>query len=419
MSRATGSDRAHLRLLVDLGAERIAASLRRPTPRLVLGAALPVVVLGSALWTLGRVGVPNATGAAGGMTLGLLVAGAISFLAYGVLFGGSDGLFLRQVGTSGSALYVERGLRLALVGGSAAGALVVPFLAAGERPEPALWIGLSSAFFAVGMATLAYAWAVRVTTTAGEDRPLSAGIRQWDPELARAAPLVYAPLLPFLGGATAGAVAGAVPAAWSIAGLSVAFGGVGILLGGRLFGSAAARFLPQAAEMAYAPPPEGEGEAFRVGRGLSALLPRAAAAVWVRDAAVASRRFGWAARVTWPVAVVSIIALARWGASSATHVWVLAAVGLALLIQSAAVVGLGLAERRGPRWIDRASGVATWERYLGRWAWSWGLSLWLLVPVGLAWWWWSGQPGAPLWPIAGAFTAAVSTSVSLLNSERR
>ena len=89
------------------------------------------------------------------------------------------------------------------------------------------------------------------------------------------------------------------------------------------------------------------------------------------------------------------------------------------MIQSGAVVGLGLLERSGPRWIDRSAGARWRERFLGRWAYSWGLSLWLLVPVALPWAWWSGAPGAWAWPLLGALSAAVATTASLLNAERR
>jgi len=393
--------------------------MRRPTAKLAVGVALPAVVLFSALVTLGRIGVPDPTGPAGGLTLAMLVSGILSFLAYGALFGSSDNLFLRQLGVRGDAFLRERGVRLAGIGAAAVVGLTIPYLVGGQAAGPAFHVGLSAAAATVGVAVLAYAWAGSVMARGGGGA-LGIGIRPWDPGLARAAPLVYAPLLPFLGGSAAGAFTGAAvvhPAVVSLTALLV--GVAGVWLGARIFDPAAGRFLPQAVEMAYAPPPEKGGEAFRVGRGLSALLPRPAAAVWVRDAAVGTRRFGWAARVTWPVAVVSIVALARWGDIPATHVWVVAAVGLALVIQSAAVVGLGVLERHGPRWIDRSTGVSVAQRFLGRWAWSWGLSLWLLVPVALAWGWWSGRGAAWAWPLAGAFAATVSTAASLLNSERR
>ncbi|MQA90025.1 MAG: hypothetical protein GEU90_07310 [Gemmatimonas sp.] len=410
----------HLGLLFELGWQRIGGLLRSPTPKLVLGVGLPAAVLCSALVVLGRAGVPNPSGAAGGLTLGLLVSATLSFLSYGVLFGGSDNLFLRQLGVAGRELYLERGLRLCFAGAVTVVAVLIPFAAAGDPLGPPLVIGLTAAAVCLGTANLAYAWAARSTAGGGSNRLLSAGIRQWDPGLARAAPLVYAPLLPFLAGSFAGAVVGG---AQQLTGLlvlaSVVVAVAGTRLGAALFAPASARFLPTATEMSYAPPPEGGGEEFRQRRGLASLLPRPAAAVWVRDATVGSRRFGWAARVTWPVVIVSIVALARWGESSAAHAWVVAAVGLALVIQAAAVVGLGIVERHGPRWIDRSMGIAWRHRFAGRWAWSWGLSLWLLVPVALAWWWWSGFGTAWAWPVAGAFSAGVATMASLLNSERR
>jgi hypothetical protein len=253
---------------------------------------------------------------------------------------------------------------------------------------------------------------------------MGVGIRQFDPALAKAAPLVYAPLIPFLAGAAMGGVVGLLDAfsvgfALALVVLAIGSCGVGVVLGGRSFEPVASRFYPRAREMAYAPPPEGQGEGFRVGRGLTSLLPRRVAAVWVRDATAGSRRFAWASRVTWPVGIVSIIALARWGELPATRVWVLTAVGLALVVQSSAIVGLGRNERGRLRWIDRSAGLAWWERYLGRWAWAWGLSLWLLIPVGLAWSWWSGAGGSWLWPVSGALTATVASGLSLVASERR
>jgi hypothetical protein len=410
--------RSHLVLLAGLARTRAASLLRRPTPPVALGVLLPLLVVGSALWTLGRSGVPAVDGVEGGVTLGLLVAGAVSFLAYGLLFGGSDRSFLREIGIDFRALFLERGARLAVTATLTALAVAVPFLAAGEPAARPLLIGLAAAFVATAGAAVAYALAARAQAGGGPRSRLGFGIG--DPELARAAPLVYAPLVPFLAGAVYGGFAGGAEGAPLVrTGAALGLGLAGVVVGARVFHGAAPRFLARVGEMGYAPPPEGEGERFRVGRGLSALLPRRAAAVWVRDATVAGRRLAWASRVTWPVAILSIVALARWGGTPGTRAWVLAAVGLGLVIQSAAVVALGVVERAGPRWLDRAVGLAGWERFLGRWAWAWGLSLWLLVPVGLAWTWWSGAGGAYLWPLAGAGTAALAAGASLVNAKRR
>jgi hypothetical protein len=363
---------------------------------------------------------PSAEGAGGGVTLGLLISGPISFLAYGVLFRAGDDSFLKRLGVDPRALFLERSLRLAAAALLIVLALLVPFVASGADPWRPLVIGVAAAALAVGAGSVALSGAAAAIASGEPPAWATLGIKKWDPGLARAAPLVYAPLVPFLAGAVAGGVAGAT-VGQALATLSVALllGAGGVILGARTFAGAAPRFMPHAGEMAYSPPPEGEGEGFRVGRGLSALLPRRSAAVWVRDATVAGRRFGWASRVTWPVAIASMAALARWGEIPSTRIWVLAAVGIALVVQSAAVIGLGVLERQGPRWIDRSGGLRWLERWLGRWAWAWGLSLWLLVPVALAWAWWSGQGGAWVWPLAGAITAALAASASLLNSERR
>ncbi len=409
--------REHLGWLLRLDRRRMLNGVRRPTPGMVVATLLPVLVIVSALWGLGRIGGLAVAGASGGTTLGMLIAGPTAFLAYGILFGGRDDVFLRQIGIHPGALFVHRSIRLVAAGLAIAASLIIPFLAGGVPVLPVVAIGFPVAMFTAGAATFTFARAAGSTVGRGSSWT-GAGIRQFDPDLAKAGPLVYAPVLPFVGGAAFGAVVGVGGAVWLKVALSVGIAAVGILGGARAFARAAPRFVPRAREMSYVPPPEGAGETFRVGRGLSALLPRRAAAVWVRDATVAGRRFTWASRVTWPVAVASIAALARWGADPAARAWVIAAVGAALLVQSAAVIGLGSVERRGVRWVDRSSGLRWWERFMGRWAWAWGLSLWLLVPVALAWAWWSGVGAAWVWPLAGAVTMTFAVAVSLLAAER-
>ena len=149
-------------------------------------------------------------------------------------------------------------------------------------------------------------------------------------------------------------------------------------------------------------------------RGAGRLLPRGAAAVWARDAVVAGRRFAWATRIVWPVAVLSLVLLARWGDDATARGWVTAAALTVFVLQMGAAVGLGLYERGARRWIDRALGIGPLERLLGRWAWAWGASLWLAVPLALAWsWWLDAGPGWP-WLLVGAGTAAVGALASSL-----
>ena len=410
--------RSQVSLLASLNRLRLAGSARHPNAAIIIGVTLPLLVIVSALWIIGSIGSPLQADAGPSATIGLVVSGTLSFLAYGVLFGGGDDLFLSHVGIRAAPWYLERSSRLAIAGVLTVSALLVPYVAAGAPIAAPLMIGSTAGALATGGASLMYAMAARATV--GGSSALGAGIRQFDASLAKAAPLVYAPLLPFLAGSFGAAAASSLPSfRLAIALGSVVAGAAAVALGVRRFAPVGGRFLPRASEMKFAPPPESKGEVFRVGRGLSALLPRRAAAVWVRDAAVAGRRFGWAARVSWPIVIVSFVALARWGDSAPTRAWVATAVGIALVIQSGAVVGLGLLERSGPRWIDRSAGARWWERFLGRWAYSWGLSLWLLVPVALPWAWWSGAPGAWAWPLLGALSAAVATTASLLNAERR
>jgi hypothetical protein len=355
-------------------------------------------------------------GASGGLTLSLLVSATISFFAYGVLFGSRDQLFLYGMGLRGAALYAERGLRLFLLGLVVSVGLTLPYLAAGLDPARPLGVGLASASASVAAALLAYARAAASVSSGGRSS-LGAGMR--DPELATVAALVYAPLLPLLAGTLAGTAAGLVERSGPLSVAAMMIATISVFVGARWFEPAAPRFLPRASEITFTPPAEGRGEKFRLGRGLSAFLPRRSAAVWVRDATLAGRRFTWAARSTWLVAVVSIAALARWGDGPSTRSWVLAAVGLALLIQSLAVVGVGLVERNGRRWLDRSLGIGPPHRFVGRCSWAWGMSHWLLVPVGLARTVRGGsRDDAWLWPLAGLGTAIIATTVSLLNASR-
>jgi len=412
--------RNDLAVLLRLDRQRAASLFRHPTAAATVGLLLPLLGLAVGLVLLGRYGAPGADGFEGGVNLGLLAAGAIAFLAYGTLFTTADRTFLREIGIDPAAVFFERGLRLgalALGGGIAAG---VPFAAAGLDPIRPAAIAFTAGAVAAGVASLMYAAAAGATVGRGGGAFLRAGLAKFDRGLGRAAPLVYAPLPPFLAGAVAGGVAGSnALSSWLPPTIAAAIALGGAAAAGRSFAGSAPRFLPRVGEMAYTPPPERGGETFRVGTGLSALLPRAAAAVWVRDATLAGRRYSWAARVSWPVGIASVFALARWGAEPATRAWVLSAVGVALGIQAAAVLSLGLLERAGPRWLDRSLGVRWPLRFIGRWAWAWGLSLWLLLPVGLAWSFWAGGGSFLLWPIAGALTAAIATLVSLLNAQRR
>lgn len=409
-----------LGLLLEMDLLRLGSAVRNPTASGILGIVLPAAVVVSALVVLGSVGVPSTDGAAGAVTLGMLVAGGISFAAYGVIFSTADQAFIRRLGIPGDTVFVERGIRLQVLALVVSFACALPYRIADAGAGRAWAIAFTVGTITAAVALVSYAIGARMTVDPRKAQLMSAGMGQFDPELARAAPLVYAPIMPFLCGTAFAAFAGGIPEISPVTLLAaVAVALSALWLGMELFAPAAPLFTPRVSEMAFTPPPEKGGEEFRVGRGVSMLLPRRAAAAWVRDAIVGARRFPWASRVTWPVVIASFFALARWGDAASTRAWVLAAVGIALLVQSAAVVGLGVLERDGPRWIDRLTGIPTFQRFLGRWAWGWEISLWLLVPIALAWSWWSGQGIAWGWPFIGAASAALAAIASLLNAERK
>jgi hypothetical protein len=98
--------------------------------------------------------------------------------------------------------------------------------------------------------------------------------------------------------------------------------------------------------------------------------------------------------------------------------WVALAGAIVLAMQAMAVIGLGRMERDGRRWLDRAAGLRTGDRLLGRWGTAFGMALALVVPVGLVW----GMivPGSTgwLWPAAAAGSAAVASAASLAAAGR-
>jgi hypothetical protein len=253
-------------------------------------------------------------------------------------------------------------------------------------------------------------------TTAEPDRRPGFASRWmgFDRELMRAGPLVYAPLAPLAAALVAAAWVGAAPGSgW---GRSVVVAGLGLALAGaaaRPFVRALPRFAPQALEMAFAPPPEAGEAGLVLDRGLGRLLPLRARAVLARDAVVTARRYRWSTTLVWPVAIFSVIALARWGAVAQVRTWVLAAGALTLAAQGAAVIALGRLERTGPGWLDHSAGLRLFDRWLGRSAFGFGLTLWLVVPLGLAWGLWAGAGTGWLWVAAGLATAAVAAGSSL------
>lgn len=406
-----------LRLLAGLDLHRLQSSIRHPAPGRIAGVAIPLVLAVALLWAVGRAGGPVVTDAEDAVLLAMLVAGPISYLAYGTLFRAPDAPLLRRLGVPPRAVYAERAARhLGQALGLAVLALI-PFVAAGSPLGPP-----ALAAVAAGLAT----WGVGAAFTAGAGLAMShhaagagwgclmAGIQ--DREVAGAAPLAYAPLPGFLAGIVAGGAVGAN--GWLLlAALPLAI--LSAMAGAARYEAALPRFGPLALEMAFSPTTDPRGGELRVGRGLARILPRAVRAVQARDAVVVARRFPWATRIAWPVAIGGSLALGRWGTDPAVRAWVAGAVAMVLLAQALAGIGLGRTEAGGPRWIDRSVGAGPAARLAGRWAWGWGLSLWMTIPIALAWGWWTGASHGWGWILAGGAVAGLGALASSLAAAAR
>jgi hypothetical protein len=402
-------------LLLRLDARRVAASVRRPSVGAWVGAVLPPVALAGALALAGtRLLAPGDPGSAA-LLGGFLTASAVAFFGYGMLFRPEDDAFLRRLGFSPGALYLQRALRLLAVSLGAALALAIPAALRGASAG-VVAAPLSGALVAWGSGLLAMAGAAReVSSPDARPGAIAKAAAGPDRELAAAAAVVYAPLLPLLLGIGAAAFVSAGPLRAlpvSLAALLLA------ALGARPFVLALPRFAPRAAEMAFEPVVGGAGGQLVVGRGLAGLLPRPSALALARDQLIGGRRYPWAARAVWPVAIPAFFVLARWGTDPAVRAWVSALAGGVLLVQAAALVGIGRLERGGIRWLDRAVGIGRGSRMLGRWGWGAGLSLWLTVPIAVAWSAWVRAGPGWSWIVAGAATSAAAASLSVLVSER-
>ncbi|MBW3627821.1 MAG: hypothetical protein KY464_00870 [Gemmatimonadetes bacterium] len=406
------SSAADRRALLRLARQRLRARVRRPNAGDAITLALPAVLVAGALWSGSAASVPELATRGDAAALGMLLAAAVAFLSYGMLFRAADDPFLRRLGVESRAVYAERAARLLAAGLALVVVLAAYAARAGRIPDQLLPIALVAVLTAWGSGAAATTLAGRAMVTRSPGSGwgcLTVGM--WDREVAAAAPLVYAPLIPLLSGGAAGAAA--FGTGWPGVGVSLAVALVLARLGARWWEAAIPRFGPQLLEMAFAPPPPaGVGE-LSVGRGLARLLPRAAAAVWARDGVVTARRFAWATRIVWPVAIVTLALLARRGTDPGTRGWVALAALSVWMLQMVALVGLGRYERGGRRWLDRSLGITPLQRVLGRWAFGWGASLWLGVPLALAWGWWTDAgPGWP-WVFVGAGTAAVGAIASV------
>lgn len=411
---------AHARsLLLRLEARRLADPFRHPRAGAWIGVALPAALGLAALW-LGAESVrPDPADGDGAIGLGLLVSAPIAFWAYPILFRPGDDALLRRLGIPARASYGLRATRLAALSLLVVLLALVPFAATGTLGILPIASALTAGLIGWGMSLSALSGAAERVAVPNRRIGLTSMMMGPDPELVRAGPLVWAPLKPVIAAAFAArlVLVSALPAVAWVGIFAVAAGGLA-MLGARRFERAAPRFSPQAAEMAYAPPPRTGDAGLVIGRGLAAVLPPRAGAVRARDAAVVGRRFRWAGRVAWPVSIVCVLALLRAGERAEVQGWVAFAGALVLAMQVIAVIGLGRMERGGRRWLDRAAGLRAGDRLLGRWAAAFGMALALVVPVGIVW----GLivPGSTgwLWPAAAAGSAAVASAASLAAAGR-
>lgn len=408
-----------LRLLINLEARRLADPFRQPRPGAWIGVGLPALLGIAALW-LGADSVrADPSDGDGAIALGLVISAPIAFWVYPILFRPADDALLRRLGIPARASYWLRALRLAALALLVMALVLVPHAVTGTLDGRVVAVAATGAAAAWGAALFALAGAAR-DTVSGEWRPGFWSRRiAFDREMRNAGPLVFAPLVPVVDGIVAARLAVAQPLpAWGVAAAVAVLAAVLAAAGARRFECAAPRFSPQAGEMAYAPPPDAGDAGLVIGRGLARVLPARAGAVRARDAAVVARRFRWAGRVAWPVAVVCVLAILRAGERPAVQGWVAGAGAVVLAMQATAVIGLGRMEREGRRWLDRASGLAAADRFVGRWAAAFGMALALVVPVGISWALVLGAGDAWIWIAAAAASALVASAASLAAAGR-
>jgi len=407
----------HLPLLLRLEATRLGDAFRHPRAGTWAGVLLPAALVVGGLWLAGESWRPDVGDGNGRFGLGLIAAAPVALQAYTVLFRPGDDGFLRRLGIPARALFAQRALRLLLVALATALALMIPRVAAGEVAAP-LAVALTSALVAWAVSLWKFAGAAELTVKPSRRPGLLSKSMALDPELVKAGPLVFAPILPVIAGGIAALLAG-IDVGATLPVRAAVLIAVALLLfpvAARRFERAVPRFGPHGGELAYAPPPEAGDSHLVIGRGLARVLPRRAGAVRARDAVVVDRRFRWAGRAVAPLAVFAVLALIRAGDDAAVRGWVALACGAMLAAQGVAVVALGRSERGRLRWLDRASGLTMADRLLGRWAAAFGLSLGLVIPLSIGWavsvptspgWWWiAGAAGGAALASAASVAAA-------------
>ncbi|HEU4558515.1 MAG TPA: hypothetical protein VFS20_11730 [Longimicrobium sp.] len=402
-----------MKLLLLLELRRLSDAFRHPRPAAWLGILLPVALAVAALWGAGESVRPDVSTADGVILLGMLVAAPVAIQTYPILFRPADDAFLRRLGVDAKAVFGLRALRLLVLTLVVSIAVMIPFVATGHPVAKPLAIALAAGVATWSVSLWMHARAAGATVSGGPPA-ITSRLLGPDPELVKAGALVYAPLGPLIPGAVA-ALFAAEPV-WVmplrlalVAALSVAL----LPLGARAFARALPRFAPHAGELAWAPPPDASGGELVIGRGIASVLPLRAQAVRARDALVVGRRYRWAQRLAWPVAIVGALAVLRAGGSPGVRAWVTLACGAMLAAQAAAVVALGRSERGRTRWTDRTLGLGMGDRLLGRWATAFGLALAVALPLAAAWW--IGVEGASGWPwlAAAAGGALVASAASV------
>lgn len=404
-------------LLLRLELRRLADVLRNPRLAAWAGVALPVGFAAAGLWFAGAAARPDVSTGDGAILVGLLVATPVAIQSYPILFRPADDGFLRRLGIPPRALFGIRALRLLALALAVVLALMIPFVSTRQPLARPLVLALSAAVAA--WAVSLWAQANAAVSVLERRRSLGNALLRQDPELAAAGALVYAPLYPLGAGAGAAWLVNADVGAMPLRLAAVATVPlVMVPLAAAAFARALPRFAPRAGEMAYAPPPDAGGGELIVGRGIARVLPARVQAARARDAVVLGRRYRWAGRLAWPASIVGALALMRGGRSPEVRAWVTLACGLLLVAQAGTVIALGRSERGRLRWLDRAAGLGSADRLLGRWTAAFGQALGIALPLAAGWW--LGVPGGGgwMWIAAGAGVAAVASMASLAAAGR-
>jgi hypothetical protein len=118
------------RILLQLDARRLRASVRNPSVGPLLAILLPVALLAGILWVVGSTTRPAVADADAAVLMGLLLSGPLAFIAYTIIFRASDEPFLRRLGFSAPAIFQERASRFLLLSFAAAATAMIPFIAA-------------------------------------------------------------------------------------------------------------------------------------------------------------------------------------------------------------------------------------------------------------------------------------------------